>query len=192
MSVRRARGRGRKRRAFHLAWLLLLPLGVLFYQVLARAQADTMFREAAERGDLAAIRLFLAHGGNPNASDGFRWSALLWAAGKGQRPAVELLLDRGADPNRGTLQGRLREMDGWTPSSVVSGIKGLQGKFGPQRIAGGMTPLMAAAGHGHNEVVALLLQRGANPSLRDGVGDTARDYAQNAGDAETKAILATR
>lgn len=42
---------------------------------------------------------------------------------------------------------------------------------------GGMTPLMMAAGYGHREMVALLLQRGANPRIRNPKGETALDYA---------------
>ncbi|MBX6745030.1 MAG: ankyrin repeat domain-containing protein [Acetobacteraceae bacterium] len=43
------------------------------------------------------------------------------------------------------------------------------------------TSLMEAAASGEAEAAALLLQRGANPSLRDPEGRTAADYAQENG-----------
>lgn len=44
-----------------------------------------------------------------------------------------------------------------------------------------VTPLMAAAAAGHEAAVALLLECGADPALRDLHGRTAAFYARNAG-----------
>lgn len=41
-------------------------------------------------------------------------------------------------------------------------------------------PLVAAAAAGHAAMVKLLLERGANPELQDGNGDTAADVAKRA------------
>src|SRR5262249_17478210 len=46
---------------------------------------------------------------------------------------------------------------------------------------GGCTPLMDAAEEGYLEIVRLLLDHGANPLLRDGKGQTARDLAADPG-----------
>ena len=46
---------------------------------------------------------------------------------------------------------------------------------------GGETPLMAPAASGHEAVVELLLQCGADPTRRDGQGRTAAFYAREAG-----------
>src|SRR5205085_189799 len=43
--------------------------------------------------------------------------------------------------------------------------------------AGGMTPLMMAAGYGYDDTVRLLLRRGANASLQSADGETALDWA---------------
>lgn len=46
---------------------------------------------------------------------------------------------------------------------------------------GGVTALMVAAAGGHESMVALLLQRGSDPSQRDSRGHTAAGYARAAG-----------
>jgi ankyrin repeat protein len=52
------------------------------------------------------------------------------------------------------------------------------------RDARGMTPLMAAATLGDEEIVRLLLAKGADPSLRNAAGQTASDVAYGAGHAD--------
>jgi Ankyrin repeats (3 copies) len=52
---------------------------------------------------------------------------------------------------------------------------------GPPAAPGGLTPLMVAAAGGHEEVVELLLQCGADPARRDVRGRSAAFYARAAG-----------
>jgi ankyrin repeat protein len=86
-------------------------------------------------GNLTKAMQLINEGADPNAGNG---CALVAAASRGQLQLVELLLDRGANPNR-TVSGDL---------TVVMG---------------GATPLVAAVQSREVRVVQLLLQRGANP-----------------------------
>lgn len=188
-----------KSKAFRLALLGILALGLLcllLVQILIRTQQDTQFQEAAARGNVAAVRAYLERGGNPNIRDGYGWSALLWAAGKGHLPVVRLLLNNGANPNQQTLLGGLNEMKLWTPSTLVSGIRREGDASYPPRavspLANGLSPLMAAAFRGHHSIVTLLLQRGADPNLRDSGGNTASEYARQGGNAKSVAALTFR
>jgi uncharacterized protein len=52
---------------------------------------------------------------------------------------------------------------------------------GPSGTPGGVTPLMAAAAGGHEAVVKLLLNHGADPALRDERGRSAAAYARAEG-----------
>jgi len=56
-------------------------------------------------------------------------------------------------------------------------------------ISDGTTPLMAAAGLGHVDIVEFLLERNANPFRRNKAGQTARDLAEAGGHAECVARL---
>jgi uncharacterized protein len=51
------------------------------------------------------------------------------------------------------------------------------------------TPLMIAGGHGNQEAVELLLKLGARKDLKDDVGRTARDYAQERGQTNLARLL---
>jgi hypothetical protein len=62
---------------------------------------------------------------------------------------------------------------------------------GPPDAPGGVTPLMAAAAGGHEEVVELLLERGADASKRDVEGCTAAAHARAAGHAHLAERLDT-
>ena len=56
---------------------------------------------------------------------------------------------------------------------------------------GGVTPLMAAAAGGHEEVVEVLLERGADASKRDAQGRSAAAHARAAGHAHLAERLDT-
>jgi uncharacterized protein len=53
----------------------------------------------------------------------------------------------------------------------------------------GVTPLMAAAAGGHEQVVELLLERGFSPVRRDVLGRSAAAYARRAGHTHLAARL---
>jgi ankyrin repeat protein len=93
-------------------------------------------------------------------------TALMMAAFKQNREAVQLLIQRGAIVNR----------PGWTAlhyaaaAGGVEGIKLLLAHFAyiDAEAPGGMTPLMMAAREGNEDAVKLLLEEGADASLKDG------------------------
>ena len=85
---------------------------------------------------------------------------LHWAAVKGHKDVVLLLLDRGADPNS-TFEDR------WTP----------------------VTPLHWAANLGHKDVVLLLLNRGVDPNLADEDGWTPLHWAVRKGHKDVVLLL---
>ena len=77
-------------------------------------------------------------------------------------------------------------------SGDVSLLKKLLPAAGDPRVfngADGVTPLMVAAGGGHDAVVELLIERGSNPSRRDAEGRSAAEYARSAGHAHLAARL---
>lgn len=118
-------------------------------------------------------------------------TALMMAAFKGNRPAAEALLAKGATVNR----------PGWTPLHYAAAagdnaIAGLLLQHGARldavspRASGSYTPLMLAAREGKEDTARFLLERGADPKLKNGEGLTAAQIAARAEHASLAKALA--
>lgn len=129
---------------------------------------------AAIVGDADALRRLLDLGFPVDSVDSQGCSALLRAAGGGHRAAVDLLLARGADPQRAAHTGA-------TPlSAAVSTQQGeivdrliQAGAKLEHRLPGDVTVLMLAAALGLPDVCARLLTAGADVQATDSQGLTA-------------------
>ncbi|WP_334135920.1 ankyrin repeat domain-containing protein [Tepidimonas sp.] len=106
-------------------------------------------------------------------------NALMMAALRDHLPLVEQLLARRAQVNR----------PGWAPLHYAATNKGDHAlaitrllleahAYIDAESPNGTTPLMMAARYGREEVVRLLLEEGADPTLRNRLGLTAIDFAQ--------------
>lgn len=82
-----------------------------------------------------------------------------------------------------------RDADGGYLEEVKSIVAG-GGDVNWQR-EDGRTPLMSAAAAGHADIVAFMLEKGANPGLRDSHGKTAMDHARAAGAMDVARMLQT-
>ena len=120
-------------------------------------------------------------------------TALTRACALGRLETAEILLDRGADINRLPKKRRLTTPPPClaSPSSPSRGgiaTTALQGGEAGER--GQPPPLVAAAAAGHASMVRLLLERGADPEVRDEDGNTAEDVAKSGAFVEVLGELA--
>ncbi len=114
------------------------------------------------------------------------------AARFNQPEACQLLLDRGADPDR-ISDNPL----GFRPLHAAVAGHSLEaaellldaGATPDARQGDGLTSLMAAAATGQIEVVELLLDHGADPDLRSKEGLTARDLARTQSFEDIESLL---
>jgi ankyrin repeat protein len=116
--------------------------------------------ELARDGDLdEVIRAIDTHRANVNAIDACGWSALHVATYYLQLPVVDGLLDRKANVNAQTT----------SYSAACMGFS---------HIPAGSTPLIIAAYYGAEDIVAMLLARGADVRIKNADGYTAIGYAR--------------
>ncbi len=126
---------------------------------------------AAIVGDADAVRRLLDLGLSVDAPDSQGCTALLRAAGGGHRAVVDLLLARGADPQRAAHSGA-------TPLSAAVSMRHGEivdrlvaaGASLEQRLPGDLTVLMVACALGLTDLAARLLAAGADVQARDAQG----------------------
>ncbi len=115
-------------------------------------------------------------------------SPLMLAALKGQEDVVRKLIDRGADVNK----------PGWTPLhyAATNGHLGIMNlllehhAYLDAESPNKTTPLMMAAFYGTSQAVKLLLEAGADPTLRNEQGLSAVDFAQRGNRPDAAAMIA--
>jgi len=149
---------------------------------------NTVEEERAETGLIIAVRedaskvfelLLNTKDVNLNARARNGDSALMIAAYKGRYDAVKALLDKGAEPNQ----------TGWAALHYAAAVGNNQivqllldhSAYIDAESPNLTTPIMMAARGGHILTVKLLLDEGADLTLKNGAGMTALDFAR-AGD----------
>ena len=144
----------------------------------APTSVDCELFVAAEDGDLGRVQAALAAGARIDIAAKGGWEALMYAVNRGDPAIVQLLIQRGANPNRREDMLGSRSVEPCAADDS-RGVVSTDGR----------TPLMTAAVWGYTEIVRVLLDAGADPLLHDAEGKTARDWAEWANKPETAALL---
>lgn len=157
----------------------------------ANANGGTPLMYAALGGDAVVTRLILEYGARPDHKASLGWTALEVAAVKGHTAVASVLLGAGADPN-------VRDAYGWTPLmraadlrriAIVRTLLDTPATSLSARQESGRTALHIASAAGDLDIVALLIERGADPAPEDFQGHTAASLAALAGHTEIVEFL---
>ena len=126
--------------------------------------------DAAQRGDVAALRELIRQGADANQASGDGMTALHWAAERGETQVATLLLGAGGDVHAGTRIGSYTPLHLASRSGTASVVKVLleAGSDANATTTNSRTsPLHLAARAGNPEAVGLLLDHGADIHARE-------------------------
>jgi len=173
----------------------LLGMGLLVAGSLSAQTTDSQrsLLQAIQRGDTAAVSGSLDAGITPNVTDDEGTPALMLATLFLDAEGVELLLKRGADPNRADAGGATPLM--WAIPDIAKARLLIEhgANVNARSSNPGRTPLLVAAGYpGTTDVLALLLARGADLRARDAGGFNALALAMQSADVEVVRFLVDR
>jgi ankyrin repeat protein len=136
----------------------------------------------AIRGEhVSMVRLLLEKGADVNTPDAQGTPALHIAAGRRHEDVVSLLLTSGADVSRANRSGYTPLMNAstWGHVGVVRLLlRYMGGRELDVRCDGGWTALYYACFHGRADVLRVLLLAGADHTIANIYGETARQIAQ--------------
>ncbi len=153
---------------------------------------EATLREAALEGLVQQIQTLLKQGTNANAADEDGRTALMLAAFNGYTSSVQALIKYGAKIDTRDQIGRTALIYAASgPNSEVVELL-LTHKANPNVVdkEEAWTALMFAAAEGQKQVVSLLLEHDADVTLKDIDGETASDFAANAGHSDVVKMLA--
>lgn len=163
---------------YHLFWCIKSPLN----GIIQCSFAQFVYACRFVLGSITLRSWFLAHGADPNITDDYGHSPLTVAAACAPVSFLEQLLEHGGDPARSNA---LHEAVG------INGAEGIEKAallldygapinirqyewdphfFDMYRRSSGFAPLHIAVGTGNEEMVALLVDRGADPLVEDRFG----------------------
>ena len=120
-----------------------------------------LLHQAVKKNEVKDATQLLDKGLSPNVEDRIGWSPMINAAEAGHIPMMKLLLERGADPLKGTIGFRL-PMHFAAENGHVDAVRLLldQPNVDPNaRDRDGRTAIFNAADKGHTAVVKLLLEQ---------------------------------
>ncbi len=176
---------------------LVLVLAVLVTASLgAQAPFASPVADAAERGDVAAVKSLLKDGADVNAAQGDGMSALHWAADRGDAALAEILLYAGASTSAQTRIGQYTPLHlaGKSGSAAVaSALLKAGADVNGRSTNSGVTALHLAASSGNPAVVTVLLDAKADVNAKENeAGQTPLIFAAGLNRVETIKVLLAR
>ncbi len=163
------------------------------------AQGATPLLRAARAGDAPFVELLLKHGALVDLPSKEGVTPLMAAAGvefgtrvtrgrnrtdEGVLATMTLLLDAGADINARMVNEPKREVFDASAAQAnvyASGLRARPSQIPTAAAVPDQTALMGAAERGYTPEVKLLIERGADLTLKDAIGRTALDLARGVG-----------
>ena len=141
-----------------------------------RAAGEPPLLTCARSGQVEAVELLLAHGANPNITDGWKGqTAVMWAAEEDHAAVVETLVAHGADIDTKATPGETALLYMAVQLGHEATVRSLLAAGADATVTdpSGASLLHAAASADHHRLGLLLLDRGIDPNISNASGQTA-------------------
>ncbi len=177
--------------------LLLTTIAAVLLVGCGESAPDISIHQAAETGNIEAVKQHLAAGTDVNAKNMRKWTPLHWAAFSGHKEIAELLIAKGADVNAKTADGGKPPLyyAVWYDHTEIAKLLISKGANVNTEQSPMYNPLYSAAGGGAGkETIELLIANGADVNfIRERGGtkgnETPLDRAARKGRTETADLL---
>ncbi len=158
---------------------------------------DEALIDSISDGDLAKVELLVKKGANVNSADPVKKrTALMWASVGGHLDIVKFLYGKGADINArdsdsqtALMYATRKQFKAATNNATAKFLLSNGAEVNVRSKKKGFTALMLAASAGNAELVQQLLEKGADPAIKDNFGVTALEMAQKNGKTAVVLIL---
>jgi len=158
---------------------------------------DQALLQSVWDGDLAKVELLVKKGASVNSVEPKKKrTPLMLATAKKNLEVVEYLTKKGADVNARDSDGQTalmyacrQHLKAEPENSIAIFLLNHGAEVNLQSTKKGFTALMLAAGAGNVELVQKLLEKGADPAIRDNFGVTAAAAAQKTGHSAVVDLL---
>ena len=157
----------------------------------ALSQRDKDLIQSSYDGELAHVEVLIMKGAAVNSQDQKKRTSLILAASNGHLAVVEFLVSKGAEVNLKDSDNKTALMYASKRSfnDVAAFLLKNDAEVNVQSKKKGMTALMLAAGWDNVELVRMLLEHGAEPSLTNIFGKTARVFAEEMNNSDVLDML---
>ena len=173
------------------------------YELELNKNGDSLLYQAAWIGDHRIVQAMVSAGVNidytikkgvANTEFGAGWTPLLIASAEGQEAVVSVLTKGGANVNAKNNLGRTSLMFASNYGFYSIAKMLLENGANTDEIPNdenGWPAIISASYKGHDDIVKLLVDHGADPNIADKNGITALKWAENQGNTEVVELLKT-
>jgi uncharacterized protein len=176
-------------RYHQLFQFLLLLLGCLAGTLPTYSQSPPALLAAVKANNIIEARKLLAEGANPNTKDDEGDPLLLNAALYSSPKVIELLLQKGADPNAKNKEGETALMWAVHDFEKVRCLLKKGADVNAQTKSGNTALLIGSVGSDQYQIVKLLLDNGADPTVKNARRENCLMRAALFGDTATLSLL---
>jgi uncharacterized protein len=172
--------------------LLIIFIPICFCILQLKAQPSKSLFTAVKNNDIQELKSLLGQGADPNSYDDDSDHVLMQAALYASVNCMQLLLEKGSDPNAVNKVGETALMWCVDDPGKIKLLLRHGADINAKAKSGNTALLIACVGYGKYDIVKLLLDNGADPLVKNKKKETALMRTSLFGDTATISLLLSK